>query len=45
MLNVDGQLLASGADSLEQAPDNLLGLEKTSRAAIRDNINMTLGPY
>ena len=45
VLNVDGQLLASGADSLEQAPDNLLGLEKNVAASIRDNINMTLAPY
>ena len=45
VLNVDGQLLASGADSLEEAPDNLLGLEKNVAASIRDNINMTLAPY
>jgi len=45
VLNVDGQLLASGADSLEEAPDNLLGLEKNVAASIRDNINLTLAPY
>ena len=28
VLNVDGRLLASGSDSIEKSPDNLLGLEK-----------------
>ena len=45
VLNVNGQLLASGADSIEAAPDNMLGLEKNVAASIRENINMTLAPY
>ena len=45
VLNVDGQLLASGADSIEQAPDNLLGLEKNVARDIRDSVNRTLAPY
>jgi hypothetical protein len=28
VLNVDGSLLAYGADSVEKSPDNLLALEK-----------------
>ena len=32
VLNVDGSLLAYGADSVEKAPDNLLALEKRSRS-------------
>ena len=45
VLNVDGQLLASGGDSIEQAPDNLLGLEKNVSRDIRDNVTKTLAPY
>ncbi len=45
VLNVDGQLLASGADSIEQAPDNLLGLERNVARDVRDSVNMTLAPY
>ena len=45
VLNVDGQLLASGSDTLESAPENLLGLEKSVAASVRANINMTLAPY
>ena len=45
VLNVDGQLLASGGDSVDQAPDNLLGLEKNVSQEIRQNIVSTLAPY
>jgi len=45
VLNVDGQLLASGGESVEQAPDNLLGLEKNVSQQIRENIVTTLAPY
>ena len=45
VLNVDGQLLASGSDTLDAAPENLLGLERNVEASIRANINMTLAPY
>jgi len=45
VLNVDGQLLASGGDTLDQAPENLLGLEKSVAASVRTNIDMTLAPY
>ena len=45
VLNVDGQLLASGGESIDQAPDNLLGLEKNVSQGIRENIVTTLAPY
>jgi len=45
VLNVDGRLLASGSDSIEQAPDNLLALEKQVAGGIRETINQTLAPY
>jgi len=45
VLGVDGQLLASGAESMEQAPSNLLGLEKNVASSIRENITTTLAPY
>jgi flagellar M-ring protein FliF len=45
VLNVDGQLLASGGDTLDQAPENLLGLEKSVASSVRANIDMTLAPY
>ncbi len=45
VLDVDGQLLAAGSDSVENAPDNLLGLEKSVAASIRQNVMMTLAPY
>ena len=37
VLDVDGQLLASGSDSIEDAPDNLLALEKNVARDIRDS--------
>jgi flagellar M-ring protein FliF len=45
VLNVDGRLLASGSDSIEQAPDNLLALEKEVASEIRENVSKTLAPY
>ena len=45
VLNVDGALLAYGADSIEKSPDNLLGLEKNVSRDIRDNVTKTLAPY
>ncbi|HEY1887255.1 MAG TPA: flagellar basal-body MS-ring/collar protein FliF [Roseiarcus sp.] len=45
VLNVDGSLLAYGADSVEKSPDNLLALEKEVSQLIRENISRTLTPY
>ena len=45
VLNVDGSLLAYGADSVEKSPDNLLALEKEVSQQIRENISRTLTPY
>ena len=45
VLNVDGALLAYGADSIEKSPDNLLGLEKEVSQQIRESISRTLTPY
>lgn len=45
VLNVDGRLLASGPDSIEKSPDNLLGLEKDVTQEIRERIATTLAPY
>ena len=45
VLNVDGRLLASGTDSIEKAPDNLLALEKEVSQEIRDGVARTLTPY
>ncbi len=45
VLNVDGALLAYGADSIEKSPDNLLALEKEVSQQIRENVSRTLTPY
>jgi len=45
VLNVDGRLLASGADSVEKSPDNLLALEKEVAQEIREGVARTLTPY
>ena len=45
VLDVDGQLLASGTDSLENAPDNLLALQLSVQRDVRDSITRTLSPY
>ncbi len=45
VLDVNGQLLASGSESLEDAPDNLLGLQMNVSRELRDSITRTLAPY
>ncbi len=45
VLDVNGQLLASGSDSLDNAPDNLLALQMSVSHEIRDSITRTLAPY
>jgi flagellar M-ring protein FliF len=45
VLNVDGLLLASGADSGDQAPGNMLALEKNVAQNIQDSVRKTLAPY
>ncbi len=45
VLDVDGQLLASGSDSLENAPDNLLALQMSVSRNLRESIIRTLSPY
>jgi flagellar M-ring protein FliF len=45
VLNVDGRLLASGTDSIEKSPDNLLALEAEVAQEIREGVARTLTPY
>ena len=45
VLNVDGRLLASGSDSVDKSPDNLLALEKEVSQQIRESVARTLTPY
>lgn len=45
VLNIDGRLLASGPESIEKSPDNLLALEKEVSQEVRENITRTLTPY
>ena len=45
VLNVDGRLLASGSDSLDKSPDNLLALENEDAQEIRESVARTLTPY
>jgi flagellar M-ring protein FliF len=45
VLNVDGQLLASGSDSVDQQPGNMLALEKSVSQDIQDSVRKTLAPY
>lgn len=45
VLNVDGRLLASGPDSIEKSPDNLLALEREVSREVRENVARTLTPY
>jgi len=45
VLDVDGQLLASGSDTLDDAPENLLALQKSVSREVRDSITRTLSPY
>ena len=45
VLDVDGQLLASGSGALDDAPDNLLALQMSVSRDIREPITRTLAPY
>jgi flagellar M-ring protein FliF len=45
VLNVDGLLLASGSDSADQEPGNMLALEKSVSQDIQDSVRKTLAPY
>lgn len=45
VLNVDGQLLASGSDSTDAEPGNMLALEKSVSQDIQDSVRRTLAPY
>ncbi len=45
VLNVDGRLVASGTDSIDKSPDNLLALENEVSRAVRENVSRTLIPY
>lgn len=45
VLDVDGRLLASGTDSIDKSPDNLLSLERGVSQDIRETVNQTLAPY
>ncbi|WP_158815830.1 flagellar basal-body MS-ring/collar protein FliF [Methylocapsa sp. S129] len=45
VLNVDGLLLASGSDSGDQEPGNMLALEKSVSQDIQDSVRKTLAPY
>ena len=45
VLNVDGRLVASGTDSIEKSPDNLLALETEVSQQVRESVARTLTPY
>jgi flagellar M-ring protein FliF len=45
VLNVDGQLLASGADGADAGPNKMLALEKSVSDEIQNNLRHTLAPY
>jgi flagellar M-ring protein FliF len=45
VLDVNGQLLASGSDSLDGTPDNLLSLQMNVSRNIRQSVTSTLAPY
>lgn len=45
VLNTDGVLLASGADSADGAPGGMMALEKNVSQEILDNVRKTLTPY
>jgi flagellar M-ring protein FliF len=45
VLNVDGQLLASGADGGDSGPNKMLALEKSVTDDIQNNLRRTLAPY
>ena len=45
VLDVNGLLLASGSDSIDQEPSNMLSLETRVSQDIQDSIRKTLAPY
>lgn len=45
VLNVDGQLLASGSDAGDAGPGKMLSLEKSVSDEIQNNVRRTLAPY
>ena len=45
ILNSDGTLLASGDDSVSNAPSKLFGIEKIMSNSVEDSIRRTLAPY
>jgi flagellar M-ring protein FliF len=45
VLNVDGMLLASGSDSIDAEPSNMLALERSVSQDIQDSVRKTLAPY
>lgn len=45
ILNVDGQLLASGGDVADGAPAKIMGLERTASREIQEAVRRTLTPY
>ena len=45
VLDVNGLLLASGSDSIDQEPSNMLALEKKVSQDIQDSVRKTLAPY
>jgi flagellar M-ring protein FliF len=45
VLNVDGQLLASGSDGADSGPSKMLSLEKSVAEEIQNNVRRTLAPY
>jgi flagellar M-ring protein FliF len=45
VLNVDGQLLASGGDMADGAPAKIMGLERAASREIQDAVRRTLTPY
>src|SRR5580704_15240031 len=45
VLNVDGLLLASGSDSPDSEPSNMLALERSVAQGIQDSVRKTLAPY
>ncbi|RFC62544.1 flagellar M-ring protein FliF [Fulvimarina endophytica] len=45
ILNSDGTLLASGDDSMSNAPSKLFGIEKIMSGSVEEAIRRTLAPY
>jgi flagellar M-ring protein FliF len=45
VLDVNGLLLASGSDSIDQEPSNMLSLEKKVSQDVQESVRRTLAPY